>query len=240
MKNIKYLLLCLAFIYACTTPVQDSDTKDDFTEIESNPTETEEATEDSNIGADVVSNAAEEIEIENHHLIDKEDLLELEYLMTFIPDDHLVLDYEYGNLNNDELEKDVILISHSKKEQTEDFYEGERNLYILCRNSEGKLIEVGMNPDVVLCKGCGGIFGDPYNTIAIKNGYFSIEHYGGSNWRWTRIITFKHDGQKKDWFLHKDGGVSYHTSDPEGKEEEEIATTKDFGIVAFKDFKNED
>jgi hypothetical protein len=237
MKNIIYIFLCLAFLYSCSTPVQDSDSNEDSTTIENNPIETiPTTTENEDNAADVVSDGGEETETENYHLIEKEDLSELEYLMTFIPKDHLVLDYEYGDLNKDDLKKDVILISHSKEEQTDDSYEGKRNLYILSRTTDGKLESKGMNNEIVLCKDCGGVMGDPYNGISIKNGYFSAEHHGGSNWRWTRIRTFKYDTKKKDWFLHKDGGVSYHTSDPD-KMEEEVSSTKDFGVVAFQDFK---
>ena len=239
MKNIIYIFLCLAFLYSCSTPVQDNDSNEDTTEIENNPTETTPpATEKEDNKTAVVSDESGEAETENHHLIDKKDLSELEYLMTFIPKDHLVLDYEYGDLNKDDLKKDVILISHSKKEQTDDFYEGPRNLYVLTRTTDGKLENKGTNNDIVLCKGCGGIMGDPYSGTSIKNGYFSAEHYGGSNWRWTRIMTFKYDAKKKDWFLYKDGGVSYHTGEPD-KQKEEVSSVKDFGIVAFKDFKSE-
>lgn len=240
MKNIIYIFLCLAFLYSCTTPIQDSDSNEDSTEIENNPTETASTPEeDDNNETDATSDETEEIETENYRLIEKEDLSELEYLMEFIPDDHLVLDYEYGDLNKDDLKKDVILISHSKEEQKDDFYEGKRNLYILTRTAEGKLEKKGMNENIVLCRGCGGVFGDPYSGTSIKNGYFSAEHMGGSNWRWTRIITFKYDANKKDWFLHKDGGVNYHTSDPD-KMEEEVKGVEDFGVVAFKDFQSED
>ncbi|MGK0388359.1 MAG: hypothetical protein ACI94Y_001087 [Maribacter sp.] len=237
MKNIIYTFLCLVFIYSCSMPVQDSDSNKDSTEIEDNSTETVPATtENDGKEVDVVSDESEEIETENYHLIEKKDLSELEYLMTFIPKDHLVLDYEYGDLDKDDLKKDVILISYSKKEQTDDSYEGKRNLYILSRTTDGKLESKGMNDEIVLCKDCGGAMGDPYIGISIKNGYFSAEHHGGSNWRWTRIMTFKYDAKKKDWFLHKDGGVSYLASDPD-KMEEEVSSVKDFGVVAFNDFK---
>ena len=77
--------------------------------------------------------------------------------------------------------------------------------------------------------------GDPFMGIKIKNGYFSVEHYGGSSWRWTRIITYKYSKQDKEWFLHKDGSESFHASEPQ-KVETKIKTTKDFGQIKFEEF----
>ena len=76
----------------------------------------------------------------------------------------------------------------------------------------------------------GGVMGDPYTNMVFKNGYFSLEHNGGSNWRWSHIITFKFDTVNYDWYLHKIGGDSYHTYDIE-KVETKVRSFKDFGKV---------
>lgn len=44
---------------------------------------------------------------------------------------------------------------------------------------------------------------NPYSGLTIKNGYFSVEHYAGSAWRWTRIPTFKYSKAENDWFYIK-------------------------------------
>lgn len=93
------------------------------------------------------------------------------------------------------------------------------------------------NDSVVLCADCGGIFGDPYQGLTIKNGYFSVEHYGGSSWRWTRIITFKFSKSDNTWMLHKDAGIYYHNSDPE-KVEDILTNKEDFGKLLFRDYRN--
>ena len=160
--------------------------------------------------------------------------------MTFVPEGELVLDYEYGDLNKDDLKNDVILIAHdAKAEREEEGEELKRTAYILTRTSDNKLKQEAMNEGIVMCSSCGGVFGDPYDNIVIKNGYFSLEHYGGSNWRWTHIITFKYNEEKKNWLMHKEGGESFHTSEPD-KVEETVKTTKDFGIVAFEDYKGDE
>jgi len=83
--------------------------------------------------------------------------------------------------------------------------------------------------------GCGGVFGDSYAGITIKNGFFSVEHFGGSSWRWTRIITFKYDVKLKQFVLHRDAGDSYHSSDP-GKITRNVYHKEDFGKLLFANY----
>jgi hypothetical protein len=71
----------------------------------------------------------------------------------------------------------------------------------------------------------------PFIGIVIKKGYFPIEHYGGSGWQWTRTITFKYSIADSYWYLHKDGGYSFHASVLE-KVETKIRATKEFGKLA--------
>jgi hypothetical protein len=92
---------------------------------------------------------------------------------------------------------------------------------------------------VVLCKGCGRIFGDPYDGITIRKGYFSIEHYGGSSWRWTRIITFKYDLKSRNFKLHKDAGVSYHNTEEDMKFDPIINNKDRYGKQLFTEFRND-
>jgi hypothetical protein len=71
--------------------------------------------------------------------------------------------------------------------------------------------------------------------VVIKKGFFSVEHYGGSNWRWTRTITFRYSPTEKKWFLHKDGGESFMATDPD-KATSKVKTVRDFGKVPFESF----
>ena len=158
----------------------------------------------------------------------------------FIPPGHSILGSATGDLNKDAY-GDMVLILAVDGEENSDPADSPppRPLLLLLGDEDGAYTEAARNDKVVLCHACGGVFGDPYEGITIKDGYFSIEHYGGSNWRWTRIITFKWSEKDKTWFLHKDGGVSYHTSDPD-KMEEKVKTVKDFGVVPFGKFNYED
>ncbi|MGZ4036634.1 MAG: hypothetical protein ACXVPQ_02330, partial [Bacteroidia bacterium] len=107
---------------------------------------------------------------------------------------------------------------------------------ILLKQADGTYKRAARNDEAVMCAKCGGVFGDPYERMVIKNGYFSVEHYGGSNWRWSDIVTFHYDKKTGKWLLHRWGGSSYHTSEP-AKVSESVKTVKDFGTVEFEKFK---
>lgn len=86
--------------------------------------------------------------------------------------------------------------------------------------------------NVVYGVNCGSMMGDPFTGITIRHGYFSVAHYGGSAWRWKRIVTFKYFLHDKNWLLYKDGSESFHASEPD-KVTEKIKTVKNFGKVLF-------
>ena len=140
-------------------------------------------------------------------------------IQSFIPAGYSILDSASGDMNNDKI-KDLILILKNNNESIENNYdELIRPLLILHGTKNNKYTLFAKNDSVVLCSRCGGAFGDPYEGMTIKNNYFSIEHYGGSNWRWTKIITFKYNEKLKKYILYKDAGASFHTSAPDVQKE---------------------
>lgn len=158
-------------------------------------------------------------------------------LSEFVPTNYSVLDTVSGDLNLDEIKDYIIVLKKNGEDTLSDVVDNpeRRPLLILLRDQNNKLQLKRRNDNTVYCIDCGGMMGDPYNGITIKNGYFSVEHYGGSAWRWTRIITYKYSKLDEEWFLHKDGSETFHASEPE-KIESKIQTTKDFGKVKFQDF----
>ena len=176
------------------------------------------------------SSSAKQIEtLEKKEIVLQDSLAELQ---SFVLDGHVILDYIKGDLNADGLE-DVILITKAKTE-AETYDEAPRPLILLIRDENGKLSIRRRNIKTVYCYSCGGAMGDPYQRLVIKGNYFSIEHYGGSNWKWEKIITFKYDSEKDGIYLHKVGSINYNL---EAKvEEEKILSTKDFGVIKMEDF----
>lgn len=146
-----------------------------------------------------------------------------------------IMDTLSGDLNRDKYTDFLIVLQHDEDSLATD---EPRPLLILIGNDKGELVLTRRNDNVVLCRECGGVFGDPYDGLAIKNGYFSVQHYGGSAWRWTRIITFRYHEKEKDWFLHKDGGVSYYLYDIDGDSTltESFENQDKYGKQKFEDY----
>ena len=157
--------------------------------------------------------------------------------LKFIPEGYSLLDTATGDLNLDSYPDMLLALKKDGEEQTSDVTEHpeKRPLMILLGQPEGTFRLAAKNDNSIYCVDCGGVMGDPYQSMVIKKGFFSIEHYGGSAWRWTRIVTFKYNVAERKWFLFKDGGDSFHTADP-GKVRRTVKTVKDFGKVPFEKF----
>ena len=160
----------------------------------------------------------------------------IKQVKSHIPDGYEIRDTCSGDLNQDGVIDYLVLLRKLDEESIAKSTDStiKRRLLILTGTGESYQL-AGQSDNAVYCISCGGVMGDPYQSMVIKNGYFSIEHYGGSSWRWTRTVTFKYSKEDSSWYLHKDGGESYHTSDPD-KVKTKIRTVKDFGKVAFTAF----
>lgn len=161
---------------------------------------------------------------------------QIDPLATFIPQGYAILDSAYGDLNLDTL-PDLVLILKKEGEETSSepaYQPEERPLLILIGENEGFRL-AAQNKRSVYCVNCGGMMGDPYQGMTIKNGYVSVEHYGGSGSRWSRIITYRYDKKEKHWFLHRDGGESFQVSNPD-EVETTMRTKEDFGQLRFEEF----
>lgn len=153
-------------------------------------------------------------------------------LQQFISKGFTLLDSASGDINKDG-KTDLLVILKNDLEETS--MDTTRPLLVLFGEDNGLYSLAAQSDSVVLCRGCGGVFGDPYAGLTVKNNFFSIEHYGGSNWRWTRIITFRYDVKTKKIFLHRDAGESFHIEDPE-KTNPYTYTKEDYGRLLFSKY----
>lgn len=158
-------------------------------------------------------------------------------LKAFVPEGYEALNATSGDLNLDSFPDVVLIIRQPNEHDTSDVVDHptKRPLLILLGEGGNKYKLAARNDNVVLCVDCGGVFGDPFEGVSIKNGVFSVEHYGGSAWRWTKIITFKYSPKDKNWLLSRVGSDSFHTSDP-NKVKSTIKTAKNFGRVLFEKY----
>lgn len=150
----------------------------------------------------------------------------------FIPAGFSLLDSASGDINKDGNSDFLIIL---KNDQEETSMDTTRPLLLLLGKGNGLYKLEARNDSVVLCRGCGGVFGDPYAGVTVKNNFFSVEHYGGSSWRWTRIITFRYDAKTKQIFLHRDAGESFHVENPE-KTKAYAYTKEDYGRLLFSKY----
>ena len=159
-------------------------------------------------------------------------------LASFVPKGYIAMDTCSGDLNLDAY-RDVLLVMRQNGEDSLSKLSDstiKRRLLILTAQEDGSYRLAAQSDNAVYCYTCGGMMGDPFMGLVIKNGYFSIEHYGGSAWRWTRTITFKYSPADSTWCLHKDGHESFNVNDEKEKKTTKIYTVKNFGKVPFDKF----
>lgn len=145
---------------------------------------------------------------------------------------------ESADLNNDG-RKDYILVFERPipEGSDDDMPSDQRPLLILVREKDGSLTEAKRNEELVYCRNCGGVFGDPFEGIDVGPGTFTVMHYGGSAWRWTVSAKFNYSRIDKTWQLVRYETSSFHTSNP-NKAKRKIKLPKNFGKVDIADFKN--
>ena len=145
------------------------------------------------------------------------------------------LDYIAGDLNGDK-KKDAILILKTPGEDTMMDQFLNRPFLLLIRQADGKLQQVVRNDFMILCRQCGGVFGDPYNGIKLSPAGFNLSFYGGSSWRWSYDYQFVYRATGKSWFLVKEKESNYHSGDPEKTMKNIVITEAEAGPVTIDKF----
>src|SRR4051812_48533143 len=111
-------------------------------------------------------------------------------ISSFIPKgyDTLFGGFANGDLNTDGTDDVVLALYNATEKEDMDSLNVDsiapRLLVILLGTTNG-YIQSETSSAALLCRGCGGIFGDPFNGISIEKSVLVISHYGGSNWRWS-------------------------------------------------------
>lgn len=125
----------------------------------------------------------------------------------FVPKGWNVLERLDADFNNDNLTDEIIVLNSSSEEENPD----ESRLLLILKKLPNKTYELcGFSANVILCKGCGGVYGDPFQDITIKKNIITISHYGGSSWRWLYVHKFRY--QNNGWFLIGQTLLSYHNT----------------------------
>lgn len=191
-------------------------------------------------------NSQQKTIVKKHDTFNKKINISNEKLKSFIPKDYEAIAQKKGDLNLDKTEDCILVIRKVTEETTSNMDEGKpdkRIVLLLLGQKDGSYKLAYKNQNVADCIDCGGVFGDPFSGISIKNGYFSIEHKIAGGHHWEQIITFKFNKTKNNWYLYKDHFINYvlnTSNDPNAEaliaDVDKLKTVKDFGEISFQNF----
>jgi hypothetical protein len=160
-------------------------------------------------------------------------------VQAFIEKDSKAIALESADLNGDGLQDYILVIERPELTAAKYGYDvQQRPLLILVRNNENKLSEVKRNEQIVYCSDCGGVMGDPFMGVTVGKNTFTVNHYGGSAWRWELSYKFNYSRIDKTWQLVRIEKTSYHNVRPmkETLEKTVLTPPKDFGKVDIAEF----
>ena len=152
----------------------------------------------------------------------------------FILPGYEVMDYITGDINNDTKE-DALLVLKQKGEDSIDT-DPCRPLLVLTRQINGTLAKAVQNDSAILCRHCGGVFGDPYEGISIKKNGFEISFYGGSSWRWYYHYSFSFNVSKNNWYLSRQEEGYYHNTEIDETQKDATIEREELGDISFSSF----
>ena len=87
-----------------------------------------------------------------------------------------------GDLNKDGVDERIVVYN---MKETEDDVNGINREIIIFRNENEKWISWHRSTKAIGNSKDGGMMGDPFEDIEIKNGVLIISHSGGSSWKWS-------------------------------------------------------
>lgn len=164
-------------------------------------------------------------------------------VLPFIEKEAKAIALESADLNGDGTE-DYILVLERKmpEDKLADYPDNQRPLLILVRDKDKRLTEAKRSERIVLCSQCGGIWGDPFEGVEVGPNTFTVNHYGGSAWRWSNSYKFNYSRIDRTWQLVRIEKSSYHNVRPmeETLKKTVLTPPKDFGKVDIADFDADD
>jgi hypothetical protein len=122
----------------------------------------------------------------------------------FAPAGFQTLDFAVADLDSDG-RQDAVLILRRTDEDDPKNGEAPRPLLLLIRQPDGRLAQARRTERLVYCRSCGGMMGDPYESLTAGRGRFTVSFAGGSaSSHWAVAYTFAYDAASKDWLLENE------------------------------------
>jgi hypothetical protein len=153
----------------------------------------------------------------------------------FVPPGWEKLVYKTADLDGEGGE-DAILLLKKRDEDSMMADSTPRPLLILLRDQAGTLRESLRAETAVMCRTCGGVWGDPFSELDVFPRGFTLHFYGGSNWRWAKSFRFVYEPKLENWILAEEKQLSFHTSDIEGTQKEIAISGEELGYTPLDEF----
>jgi len=147
-----------------------------------------------------------------------------------------MLALESADLNGDGSEDRLLVIEESATD-ADPTAEGARALLVLIGDGKGAFKEAARNAEVVYCRTCGGVLGDPFAGIEATRKGFTVHNYGGSRERWGYDYRFGYSRRDNAWQLVGVTETLLDTFQPDTATTRNYAPPKDFGKIDLRDFK---
>lgn len=107
------------------------------------------------------------------------------------PKGYSVLKEIQGDLNKDSIPEKVIVYNTSDSTD----FGNIREIQIL-KKENGNWVLLEKSRNAILKSEEGGVLGDPFESIYIKKGVLIINHFGGSNSKWSKTDKYRFNGSK--------------------------------------------
>jgi hypothetical protein len=195
MKKFAALLIMISLIL---TGCQETKTKPSNTVVEESPIESINPTPSASV-------KAEATKVPNVSAIPKETkpvikVVEADAISKLIPKGMFITKLYNekdalikGDLNKDGI-SDVAVILDDNADTLID-----RDLMIAFGTKEGSYEQSIYAKKAIMCKDCGGVFGDPLDNLTISNGSILLSLYGGSSDRW--YYKYRFQFRDNNWYL---------------------------------------
>ncbi len=112
-----------------------------------------------------------------------------------IPDNYSIVDTVSGDLDKDSIAELVVAYNKGPENETD----GVPRELIIYKLKNNNWIEWKKSDQALYGSRDGGMMGDPYNEMEIKNGILHISQNGGSSWKWG--FTDKYRFQDGEFYL---------------------------------------
>lgn len=158
----------------------------------------------------------------------------------FIPARHCAIEVASADLDRDGRTDYVVVVAPVRAAgDTSGAEEVPRPLLVLVA-APGGLRLAARSDRAVMCAECGGMMGDPFMGISARAGGFTVEHYGGSAWRWTAHYAFAYSRGNRTWDLVRVEQESFHAAEPEVVKRQVAKPPRDYGRIDLAHFDPDD